>query len=178
MSTSQAPSDVPQAQDEAPQVVNLVTSRADNIHADLVRLHQSTARRIEAEEIDLHQSATAQAASGQITAHETAIGIAQAGEIHAGSSGIGAMRAEVATVSGNIGTVIAGTANLQDAYAGMVAGRNVQAKRIETLVLLSKQVEGEVHTVVNTRDALLAGTIGGLLAGLAMLLGCFLFRRE
>ncbi len=165
-------------QDETPQVVNLVTSNVHEVHADLVRLHQSVARRVEAEETDLHQSSVAQVAASRITAHESAIGMAQAGEIQAANSSIGAARAEIATINGNAGVIFAGTARLQNTCAGLMAGREVHAERIKTLVLFSTHVEGEVHTTMSTRDAILAGSLGGLLIGLAMLLGRFLFRSD
>jgi hypothetical protein len=74
--------------------------------------------------------------------------------------------------------VVAGTANLGNTYAGVVAGREVRGERIETLVLFSGRVEGEVHAVLDSRSALLAGLLGGLFAGLLLLLGRMLLRRD
>jgi len=74
--------------------------------------------------------------------------------------------------------VLAGSANLGNTYAGVVAGREVRGERIETILLLGNRVEGEVHTVMDTRGALLAGLVSGLFAGLMLLLGRAMFRRD
>ena len=51
-------------------------------------------------------------------------------------------------------------------------------KRIDSLIFLGQNVEGEVHTLVDTRGAILAGTLSGLLSGLILLAGSLLFRRK
>jgi len=81
-------------------------------------------------------------------------------------------------VIGQAGVVIAGTANLGNTYAGAVVGEQVKSERIETLILLSNHVEGEVQTVVDTRSALIAGMVGGLLTGTILLIGRLVFGRR
>ncbi len=44
--------------------------------------------------------------------------------------------------------------------------------------LLANRVEGEVHTVVDTRGAVIAGLVGGLIAGMIFLVGRIAFRRN
>jgi hypothetical protein len=63
-------------------------------------------------------------------------------------------------------------------YAGVVAGNEVKGERIETLILLGNHIEGEVQTVVDTRAALIAGTVGGVLAGVVLLIGRLVFGRR
>jgi len=46
------------------------------------------------------------------------------------------------------------------------------------LILLSNHVEGEVQTVVDTRSALIAGMVGGLLTGTILLIGRLVFGRR
>ena len=48
----------------------------------------------------------------------------------------------------------------------------------ETLVLLGNHIEGNVQTVVDTRAALIAGMVGGLLAGTVLLIGRLVFGRK
>ncbi|HNO31347.1 MAG TPA: hypothetical protein PKI78_06140, partial [Anaerolineales bacterium] len=64
------------------------------------------------------------------------------------------------------------------AYAGLVAGREVRGERIESVILLSRNVQGNITTVMDTRMALIAGLVGGLFAGIMLLLGRMLFGRK
>jgi hypothetical protein len=67
---------------------------------------------------------------------------------------------------------------VQNAYVGVTAAREVRGERIESLVILAGRVEGEVHTLVDTRGAVIAGLVGGLFAGLIVLVGRIAFRRD
>jgi hypothetical protein len=62
--------------------------------------------------------------------------------------------------------------------AGFVAGREVHVSESRTGILLARTVHGDVNTVLDTRGALIAGLTGGLFAGLMLLLGRMLFRRN
>lgn len=65
-----------------------------------------------------------------------------------------------------------------NAYAGVLAAQEVRGERIESLILLSRKVEGNVTTVMDTRGALIAGLVGGLFAGIMFLLGRMLFGKK
>jgi hypothetical protein len=106
------------------------------------------------------------------------LGLVQAGEIIVQNGATGMARAETADLNGYTGVVVAGTANLGNAYAGVVAGREVRGERIESIILLSRNVQGNVQTVIDTRGALIAGIVGGLFAGLMLLLGRALLGRK
>jgi hypothetical protein len=67
---------------------------------------------------------------------------------------------------------------MQNAYSVVTAAKEVRGERIESLVLLAGRVEGEIHTVVDTRGAVIAGLVGGLFAGLILLVGRIAFRRD
>ncbi len=161
-----------------PQVTNLSQSSADLIQAELVRMHQSSAAEIDTDEVELHFSAVANVKAVTVTSHETAIGLLNAEGVSLTNSGVAAIRAETVKVDGMVGAVVAGTADVGNAYAGVIAAREVRAERIETLVLFGNHIEGEIHTLMDARNALLAGLVGGLFAGLMLLLGRMLFRRD
>jgi hypothetical protein len=91
---------------------------------------------------------------------------------------VAAARAEKMSVNGNAGLVVAGSVEFGNAYAGIVAGREVRGEKIESIILLSRRVEGNVTTVIDTRGALIAGLVGGLFAGIMLLLGRMLFGRK
>lgn len=161
-----------------PQVTNLSHSDADLIQAELVRMHQSDAQEIDTDEVELNVSAALNIKAQTATAHETIIGVMNAGEVSLTNSGVAAIRAETANVNGAVGAVVAGSANLGNTYAGVIAAREVRGERIETLVLLSGKVEGQVSTMFDARNALIAGLVGGLFGGLIFLLGRMLLRRD
>lgn len=164
--------------EETPQVTNLENSSVEVIEAEMVRLHQSMAQEITAEEVALHQSAAFDIATAEISAHETALGLVTAKDVEMTNSAAAAIRAENVNVNGSAGAVMADTVNLGNTYAGVVAGGQVKGEQIETLFLLSNHVEGDVQTVVDTRSALIAGTVGGLLAGIILLIGRLVFGRR
>jgi hypothetical protein len=86
--------------------------------------------------------------------------------------------AETMSINGQAGVVVAGSVEFGNAYAGVVAGREVRGERIESIILLSRRVEGNVTTVIDTRGALIAGLVGGLFAGIMLLLGRMLFGKK
>jgi hypothetical protein len=165
-------------QDETPQVTNLSTSSVEVIEAEMVRMHQSAAQEITADEVALHQSAALDVTAADVSTHESALGLVNAKDVEMTNSAAGAIRAEHVNVVGSAGIVMAETVNLGNTYAGVVAGGQVRGEQIETLFLFSNHVEGDVQTVVDTRGALIAGMVGGLLTGTILLVGRLVFGRR
>jgi redox-regulated HSP33 family molecular chaperone len=164
--------------EETPQVTNLDTTSVEVIEAEMVRMHQSAAQEITADEVALRQSAAFDVATAEIATHESLLGLVNAKDVEMTNSAAGAIRAENVNVIGSTGVVLANSVNLGNTYAGVVAGDKIQSERIETLILLGNHVEGNVQTVVDTRSALIAGTVGGLLAGIILLIGRLVFGRR
>ena len=164
--------------EETPQVTNLDTTSVEVIEAEMVRMHQSAAQEITADEVSLHQSAAFDVATAEIATHESLLGLVNAKDVEMTNSAAGAIRAENVNVIGSTGVVLANSVNLGNTYAGVVAGDKIQGERIETLILLGNHVEGNVQTVVDTRSALIAGTVGGLLTGIILLIGRLVFGRR
>jgi hypothetical protein len=166
------------SQVDQPQVVNLTYSKVDSLQTELARVHQSALRSVIAEELELHQSGAARVTAQQVKGQESAVGMLQAGEVDLTNSGVGAIRAHNVSLDGRAGLVLTDSAAVGDAYLGAMVGRQVQAERIQSVVLLARHVKGDVSTVIDTRSAVLAGMIGGLFAGLTMLAGRRLFRQK
>ena len=164
--------------EDHPQVVNLQTSSVGVVQAELVRMHLSAVREITSDEVALHQSGAMDVTTVETSAHETALGVVNTGEAELTNSGVGILRAENANVTGVAGVVLAGSANLGNSYAGLVAGREIRGDRIESLVVLARQVDGDVHTVIDTRGAVIAGLVWGLFTGIVMLVGRLVFGRR
>ena len=148
------------------------------MQADLVRMHQSAASQITAGELELHMSAAAALRASLVDAHEAALGAVQANEVWMTNSAVGIIQADNVDLNGGSGVVLAGAVNLNNANAGVVAGRDVRAQRIQTAVLLAGRVNGDVYTSLDTRQTLLAGLIGGLVVGTLLSLTRALLHRD
>jgi len=101
-----------------------------------------------------------------------------AGDVSAENVGLGFAQAGKMSVSGYTGAVVAGSAEVHHGLTGLVAGREVHVTESRTAVLLARQVNGNVTTLFNTREALILGLVSGLFSGLMLLLGRLLFRRN
>jgi len=172
------PSVAPAEPADRPEVVNLTQSEAGAVNATMVRMHQSNAETVTSEDVELNVAAAALVNTQTLTARDSVIGGVNAGEAHITDSIVGGVRGETVNVNGLTGGVAGGTVNVGNATIVVTAAREVRGEKIESLVLLAGRVEGEVHTVVDARGAVIAGLVGGLFAGMILLVGRIAFRRE
>lgn len=178
---------------DQPQMTDFLQADAQSIHAQLVRMRQSSAGEVAADEVSMQQSAAGRMSADKVTLQQSAAGFIKAdhvslnqasaglvgtGELLSQESSTGFVRAEKASISGYTGAVVAGSADIQHALVGMVAGQNVHLDEARTVFLIARTVNGNVTTLMDKRSALTAGLVGGLFAGLMLLLGRMLFRRK
>lgn len=178
---------------DQPQMTDILQADAQMIQAQLVRMRQSSAADVTAYEVSMQQSAAGrmsadkatlqQSAAGFIKANHVSLNQASAGMVKAGEflsqeGSTGFVRAEKASISGYTGAVVAGSADIHHGMVGMVAGRDIHLEEARTVFLLARTVNGNVTTLMDKRSALIAGLIGGLFAGLMLLLGRMLFGRK
>ena len=90
----------------------------------------------------------------------------------------GFIQAEKASVGGFTGAVFAGSAEIRNGATGFVIGQDVHVSEGRTVFLVSRNVYGNVTTLMDSRSALIAGLVAGLFGGLMMLLGRMLVRRS
>jgi hypothetical protein len=166
------------AVEEIPQVTSLEQSSVEVIEAEKVNMYQSAAQEITADEVSLQQAAALDVTAAEVLAREAALGLVNAKDVEMTNSAAGIVRAETVNAVGSAAVVLANSVNLGNTYAGLVAGGNVRGESIETLIFLGNHVEGDVQTVVDTRSALIAGTVGGVLAGVVLLIGRLVFGRR
>jgi hypothetical protein len=160
------------------QVTNISQAEVQSVHAELVRMHQSAAETINADEVELQQSAAGNMKANHVSAHQSAMARVEAGEVLAQNSAMGFVQAEKASVSGYTVAAIVGSADVHHGITGLVVGRDIHIQDSRTILLLGQNVNGDVTTLMDSRSALIAGLIGGLFAGLILLLGRALFGRE
>lgn len=170
------PDELPEV--NSPQVTNISQAEVHNVRAELVRMHQADAENIVAQQVELHQSAAANVKANHINMNQSAIGMANATEVSVASGAVGFAQAEKMSVGGFTGVVVAGSAEVQHGVAVVVAGRDVHVAESRTGILIARNISGDVTTVLDTRGALIAGLVGGLFAGLMLLLGRALFGRK
>ncbi len=163
---------------EDPQVVNLTNAGTETIKADLVRMYQSGANNIFADEVGMKESGVVGMKAHTVSAHQSGVIALKADEVNIAQGGAVVVQANDVHIQGNAGLVAATEVSMQDGYSLAVASQNLRAERVETLVLLAGKVEGDVTTLIDTRGAILAGLLGGIVSGLFLLMGKLIFRRR
>lgn len=163
---------------DSPQVTNISQADVQTVRAELVRMHQADAENILAQEVELQQSGAGAIKADHVNADHSFIGMVSAKEVSMEGGAVGFVQAEKMSAGGYTGVVVAGSADIQHGMAVFVAGREVHVNEARTGILLARNVQGNVTTVLDTRGALLAGLVGGLFAGLMLMLGRVLFGRK
>ena len=166
------------AEADPSQVTNISHADVQTVRAELVRMHDADADTIIAQEVDLQQSAVANIKADRFNAHQSGIGMVNAKDASIEGGVVGFVQAEKMSAGGYTGVVLAGSADIQHGMAVFVAGREIHVNEARTGILLARNVNGNVTTLLDTRGALLVGLVSGLFAGLMLMLGRVLFGRK
>ena len=166
--------------EERPQVVNLAGSQAEQVEADLVRASRSYVGRVNAEEADLHQSIAINVDVHTMNTNASLVGLSQATSTQANNSAIIAGRADHLELRNSVaaGIYAASTTLSENSQTGILVSGDVKADQVRTVVLVARQVQGPVQTMLDTRQVALGSLIAGIAGGAVMLLGYFLFRHK
>ncbi len=159
-------------------VVEMMEDGTETIQAEKINMNQSGANSIFADEIKMSQSGAVGLKAHTVSMRESGAFALSADEVKITDGGVFLLQAENAQVQGSAGVVLANNVELQEVAVLAVASQNLRAERIRTKILLAGNVEGEVHTVVDTREAILIGIVGGIVSGIMLLMGRFLFGRK
>ncbi len=150
-----------------------------DVHAGSVHMNQAAAETISASDVQMEMSAAAAVKATNVSAHQSALAAVEATQVLSEQSFTGAVQADKASVSGYTGAFVAGTAEVHYGLTGVVIGNDVHVSdQSRTVLLISKNVQGNVTTLMDTRSALIAGLLGGLFGGIMLLLGRMLFKRD
>jgi hypothetical protein len=164
---------------EAPQVVNLSQTTVENVQAELVRASLTGIEHLTAEEVELQESAAVVVNTGKLATRDSLVGFVNSGSASIEDCIVIAARAENnLSLSGIAGLAVGGTVQVDDLDALAVVGREIHGTNIRTGLLISREVHGNVETLIDSRTALLTGLVGGMAAGLIMLVGRLLFGRR
>jgi len=162
-------------------ILELEEKGVNTIQAEKVNLSQARANSIFADKVSMKQSGAVGLKAHTVSMQESGAGSIKADEVTITDSGILLLQAEDAQISGggaHVGGVLAHNVELRDGAILAVASQNLRAEQIQTKILLAGNVAGEVHTVVDTRGAILIALLGGFVSGTMLLLGSFLFGRK
>jgi len=162
----------------APQIVNLSQVNVETIHADLVRANQTSIRQLESEEVDLQTSAAGTIKTGELRAQDSALGVVISNQATVVDSIVTGLKAETIDFKGAAGFVVANTVAAEEIKTLAVIANNTHAGSINTGILLSREVHGNVTTTLDGQTALMVGMVGGAVAGLILLTGKLLFGRK
>lgn len=163
---------------DLPQVVNLSNVSVENVEAELVRTNQTSIQQLNAEEVELHISALGTANTGELHARDSIVGMVVSQQAEVKDSIVGGVTAKTLSLDGVTVLALAKSMSIKDVDAIAVAGSEISAENIHTGILISREVNGNVTTMVDGRTVLLAGLAGGTIAGLILLAGKLLFKRK
>ncbi|MEW6569287.1 MAG: hypothetical protein AB1449_14215 [Chloroflexota bacterium] len=145
-------------------IVNVSGGAIQNVAAETVHIRQGGAKSISAESVALSRGGA---------------GLVSANTVEIRQSAALTVRSDQTTVeSGVAAAVVAQEFHSANSRVGLAIADRAELSDSPTLILLARQVDGEVNTVLDTRGALLAGLTAGLAVGLMLLAGNFVFRRR
>jgi len=76
------------------------------------------------------------------------------------------------------GVVVADRISGTNASIGVAVANSAELDGSSTVVLLAREVHGNVETVLDTRGAMVAGLMAGVAVGMVLLVGSLLVRRR
>ena len=161
-------------------VLEMQEEGVETIQAEKINMSQSGANSIFADEIFMEQSGAVGLKAHTVSMQESGAVALEAEDVTISDGGVLLLQADNVQVSGatTVGGVLANNVKLQEGAILAVASQNLRAERIDTKILLAGSVEGEVHTMVDTRGAILIGLLGGFVSGIMLLMGTFLLGRR
>jgi len=170
----------PAVDDIGAEVVNLSQSVANTIKAELVRINQGGAEKIIATEMELKQGAANRIEAQQVILSDSVVGLVQTAGLDLKDSAAGIVRAEsIDFTQSGVGVVYSQAVDMkEETRAGLVFARQISGEKINTKLLLAGNVDGQIETVMDTRQALLAGLSAGFVLGISLLIGQVVSRRK
>jgi len=146
------------------EIISLEGGTIETVAADSVQINQGGARSIVAKDVELNRGSALTIQADNVSMQDSAAFVAQAETINSqGSNTFSSLGDFVKFSESRIGVVIAKEADMENSTS---------------VVLLARQVNGSVDTVLDTRGAALAGIVAGISVGLVIFVGNLLSRRR
>ncbi|MFC2064123.1 hypothetical protein ACFLXB_03390 [Chloroflexota bacterium] len=163
-----------------PEIVNMIDSQVEKVEADLVRTSRTYVNTLNAEEVDLYQSGSVNTKAEIFHANSSLLGLSQGESADINNSILLAGRAvELEAKNSAIGGIYSENTNLgENTKSGILVSGNVTGEKINSVLFVARNVEGNVETILDTRQVALASVLAGIACGAVLMLGKFLFRRR
>jgi hypothetical protein len=153
-----------QAGEKSEEMIDLRGTIVETVEADEVHIQQAGINRVFAGVVEMDTG-------GAVTIDAETVSLSE-------SVGL-VVRAEVLDANDcSGGVLVARDMRLTNSRAGLAIADHADLRDSSTVVLLARQVNGPVETVLDTRGAILAGLVAGVAAGLVWLAGGLLSRRR
>ena len=135
-------------QNDLPQIVNLSQVKANLVQADMVRANTSAIQKVDCDEIDLQTSVVGSIRSNEINSHQDIIGSIHTQQAAIQHSHISAIQANTLNFDGSAALILSNniSGNAIRSFANISS--NIQSENIHTGVLLSREVHGNVTTLL------------------------------
>jgi hypothetical protein len=153
-----------QASESSEEMIDLRGTIVETVEADEVHIQQAGVNRVLAGVVEMDTG-------GAVTIDAETVSLSE-------SVGV-VVRADVLDANEcSGGVLVARDMRLTNSRAGLIVADHADLQDSSTVVLLARQVNGPVETVLDTRGAILAGLVAGVAAGLVWLAGGLLARRR
>lgn len=144
-------------------VIRLDGGSIQDVEAEIVSIRQGGANRINAESVDIQQGAAFVVNGESVVMQQSAAGWAQ-GE-------------SIVIEGGSAAAVMGEDIQVKASRVGLMASRNATLHNSRSVILLAGELHGDVETVMDTRQVVLAGLVSGMAVGLFLFVGRLLKRR-
>lgn len=146
------------------EVINLRGGVVETVEADMVRISQGGANRIVAKAVELDQG-------GSVSLQGDSVSMLR--------SGAAVVRGDYVAMEGSTsGLLVAEESTLRSSRSGVIITERADLNNSSSVLLLAREVNGPIETVLDTEGALLAGLTAGIAVGLVLFVSRLLTRRR
>jgi hypothetical protein len=125
---------------------------------------QSLAMRIQSEYVEMSNSGVGMVQANTVVGTNTQVILVQATELNVENA--------------SLGVALAGAADVVNGRVGLLMAKELHGEAIQSTILLSGKIDGDVQTVLDTPRAMLVGLTAGVAIGLVFLVGSLLMKRR
>ena len=140
--------------------------QGQDLQADIVEIDGGTIERVDAETVSIFQGGVRQAVAGNLEMRLGAAGSLQASTARLEQVVAGAVRGNaVEIIESDAAAVMGGEINAEHSRIGIALADSIHMDQGSSLIMLTREIRGEVTTVLDTRGAMVAGLLAGMAAG-------------
>lgn len=151
----------------------------DEFDADVVSLDGGSIETVEAETVRISQGGVERVIASEVGLERGGAGVINAETVGLQLSGALTVRGDNVTIKDSgAGIVVADKVTGSNAYLGVTVTNSAELNGGHSVVLLAREVHGNVETILDTRGAMVAGLVAGVAVGVVLLIGGLLIRRR